>query len=118
MTFNDIKTLWCNHRIKFTNGCAIIKNCAKGGNVHQIKNGEKLGDLEDCGGGKRGECFAWHEAASGSLVRDARADSATVVLLARRRSSTVRTLWERCRFPGKLCSRSQIERRVVRAGIE
>jgi len=65
MAFNDIKTLWCNHRIKFTNGCAIIKNCAKEGNVHQIKNGEKLGDLEDCGGGKRGECFAWHEAASG-----------------------------------------------------
>jgi len=33
--------------------------------VHQIKSGDKLGDLEDCFGGKRGECFAWHDGVTG-----------------------------------------------------
>jgi len=59
MGWTRIEELYCNRGIKFNNGCAIIKNCGQL-DPTRVKDGQKFGDLEDCGGGNRGTCYAWH----------------------------------------------------------
>ncbi|TPX13344.1 uncharacterized protein E0L32_006317 [Thyridium curvatum] len=55
---------YCDVKIKFNNGCAVLRNCGGGGEPHKLKTGDKFADLEDCGGGNRGTCYAWHDVAS------------------------------------------------------
>lgn len=59
-----VQSPWCNRGLKFNNGCAILRNCAGNGEPQAVADGEWFADLEDCGGGNRGTCYAWHTGAS------------------------------------------------------
>ena len=60
----NVQSPWCNRGIKFNNGCAVLKNCAGGGEPQAVSNGAFFADLKDCGGGNRGTCYAWHDVAN------------------------------------------------------
>ena len=62
--WSEIENLYCGKKIKFNNGCAVLTNCKNGGEPHGVKTGDFFADLEDCGGGNRGTCFAWHDAST------------------------------------------------------